>query len=445
MTPHVGNLIGSPKGEPVKSFVELLSAQAKVRRDTIAYRFLASGDVDGEIHEVTFGALEHRARAVGGWLQEHGFAGTRVLLLYPDGLEFIRGYLGCMFGGAVPVPCQAPLSQHLRRALPRLKRLVDDAGAQLVLTTGPTLAALRDVIGDMPELAALTWAVSEEVPDGASDVWRHPGASPDSLAFLQYTSGSTSAPRGVMVSHGNLLDNQRVIEQCSRSAELLDESGGDLMVSWLPVFHDMGLIMGMLHGVYVGATVNFFSPLNFLYKPGRWLTAVSAFRACISGAPNFAYELCLRRATDDLLERLDLSSWRVAFNGAEPIRPQTVRRFAEVFAPAGFRREAFCPTYGLAEATLLVSAPELGAGATIGLAPVESPGHGPRGGGGRAPSHDHRHRRPAEPNALSRRERRRDLGPRAERGPRILERPGQDRRDVQRPSRRRPGRLPAHR
>jgi FkbH-like protein len=373
--PRAHDATGNSAVGPVKSFVELLSAQAERRRDEIAYRFLLSGDVDGDIHEVTFGGLEHRSRAIGGWLQEHGLAGTRALLVYPDGLEFIRGYLGCLFSGVVAIPCPAPVSGQMHRVLPRLQRLVANAEARLVLTTGPILAALRDAIGHAPELAALTWAVTEDMPDQAADAWRDPCAGPDSLAFLQYTSGSTSAPRGVMVSHGNLLDNQRIITDCTgHTPDRLAEQGGDLMVSWLPVFHDMGLIMGMLHAVYTGYTVDLFSPMRFLQKPERWLKAVSAYRAHTSGAPNFAYELCLRQATPELLEQLDLTSWQVAFNGAEPVRPRTLRRFAEAFAPAGFRPGSFYPAYGLAEATLMVSGPEVGAGATIGLAPAEYPG-----------------------------------------------------------------------
>ncbi|HEV2344044.1 MAG TPA: SDR family NAD(P)-dependent oxidoreductase, partial [Actinocrinis sp.] len=357
-----------------RSFVDTLSLRAAQQSDQIAYRFLVTGDADGEIDQITFGELGRRARAVGGWLQERGFAGSRALLLYPPGLEFVRGYMGCLFGAVVAVPCPAPLSGQIRRALPRLRRLVADAGAEVVLTTGPILAALRAAADEVPELAALTWVATEEIPDDAHAAWRDPGLGPDSIAFLQYTSGSTSAPRGVMVSHGNLLDNQRVIaEALGHTSQRLAAHSGDLLVSWLPVFHDMGLIAGVLQPTYIGRTGTLMSALHFLQQPERWLTAVSTFRPHMSGGPNFSYELCVRRATPQLLERLDLSTWRVAFNGAEPVRAATLRRFAEAFAPAGFRSEAFYPCYGLAEATLMVSGGDVETAPAIGPAPAQNP------------------------------------------------------------------------
>ena len=179
--------------------------------------------------------------------------------------------------------------------------------------------------------------------------WRDPYAQHETLAFLQYTSGSTSLPKGVMITHGNLLHNSALIRDCFDSSP---ESRG---VFWLPLFHDMGLIGGVIQTLYCGGASTLFSPVSFVQRPIRWLQTISDTKAMISGAPNFAYELCVEKTTPEQRALLDLSSWRVAFNGAEPIRPETLDRFADAFAPAGFRREAFLPCYGLAEATLLVS------------------------------------------------------------------------------------------
>ena len=179
--------------------------------------------------------------------------------------------------------------------------------------------------------------------------WKDPGAPGDSLAFLQYTSGSTAAPKGVMITHGNLLENSARIQASFGSTA---ESRG---VFWLPLFHDMGLIGGVIQTIYCGGSSTLISPVSFLQRPLRWLQAISRDGATISGAPNFAYDLCVEKTTTEQRSELDLSRWRVAFNGAEPVRPDTLDRFAHAFAPAGFRREAFLPCYGLAEATLLVS------------------------------------------------------------------------------------------
>lgn len=226
----------------------------------------------------------------------------------------------------------------------------------MVLSTRQIIDALSSVVERVPDLAALNWVATEEIDADLASGWISPPIGSDSVAFLQYTSGSTSAPRGVIVTHGNLLHNQRAIaETMDHTPERVAESDGAMFVSWLPTFHDMGLIGPVLHTLFVGTSSVLFSPLHFLQKPERWLRAVSHFRAHSSGGPNFGYELCARRAAPDLPGQLDLSNWRVAFNAAEPIRAETLRRFAEVFEPAGFRKRSFQPAYGLAEATLLVT------------------------------------------------------------------------------------------
>jgi polyketide synthase 12 len=334
--------------------------------DRTAYRYLATGDCDGQTEEISYAGLATRSRAVAAWLRERGLTGSRAMLLHPPGLEFICGYLGCLSAGVVAVPCVPPQGRaQNHRALTRMKRLIADADVKVILGGRVVIDALGAMAGSVPELAGVTCVATEDIPDGAAASWREPGLTADSVAFLQYTSGSTSTPRGVVVTHGNLIDNQRVIaERMGHTPEALEEYDHELFVSWLPVYHDMGLIGPVLNTVYLGLTTTLFSPLHFLQKPGRWLTAISRYRPHTSGGPNFAYELAIKHATPELLSGLDLSSWKVAFNGAEPVRAATLRRFTETFAPAGFRREASYPCYGLAEATLMVT------GGTVGTPPV---------------------------------------------------------------------------
>ncbi|MEU3948839.1 fatty acyl-AMP ligase [Streptomyces sp. NPDC029526] len=359
-----------------RSLVDLLFHHAAEHPDRTAFRFLVSGDGDGEIRTVSYARLAERSRAVAAWLQQRGLTGARALLLYPPGLEFVSAYLGCLAAGVVAVPGVPPRGRtHDHRALTRMKRLMADADATVVLgdrevVTGPS--ALAD---HQPEPGgALVRVATEDIPDELSAAWREPDLGPDTVAFLQYTSGSTSAPRGVMVTHGNLLDNQRVItERLGHTPDALAAHDHELFVSWLPVYHDMGLIGPVLNTVHTGATSTLFSPLDFLRQPRHWLAAVGRYRPHTSGAPNFAYELALKHATPAFLDGLDLSRWRVAFNGAEPVRAATLRRFADTFAPAGFRPEALTPCYGLAEATLMVTSAPAGAPPTLLRADDDGP------------------------------------------------------------------------
>lgn len=345
------------------SLVDSLSSHALRHPDRTAYRYLVTGDVGGEIQDISYARLAGRARAIAAWLQERGLAGSRAILLYPAGIEFISGYLGCLAAGVVAVPGVPPQGRSQNhRALTRMKRLIADADAKVILSGRGLSEALETMAEHLPELAALTVVVTEDIPDDLAASWREPVLGADSIAFLQYTSGSTSAPRGVMVTHGNLMDNERAVtERMGHTPEVLAEYDNELFVSWLPVYHDMGLIGPVLNALYLGATSTLFSPLHFLQKPERWLTAITKYRPHTSGGPNFAFELCLKHATPELLDQLDLSRWKVAFNGAEPVRAATLRRFAETFGgAAGFRREALYPCYGLAEATLMVTGHTLG-------------------------------------------------------------------------------------
>ncbi|MFI6492386.1 fatty acyl-AMP ligase [Streptomyces sp. NPDC050564] len=350
-----------------RSLVDLLTAHASQQPDRTAYRYLVTGDCDGEIQDISYGRLANRSRAVAAWLQERGLAGSRAMLLYPPGLEFICGYLGCLSAGVVAVPGVPPQGRSQNhRALIRMKRLIADADAKVILGGREVIAALGAMAEHLPELDGVTCVATEDIPDAAADSWHEPDLTADSVAFLQYTSGSTSAPRGVMVTHGNLLDNERFItERMGHTPDTIAEYDHELFVSWLPVYHDMGLIGPVLNTVYLGVTATLFSPLHFLQQPQRWLTALSRYRPHTSGGPNFAYELCLKHATPDLLDGLDLSRWKVAFNGAEPVRAATLRRFTETFGEAGFRREALYPCYGLAEATLMVTGSSVQAAPTL--------------------------------------------------------------------------------
>ncbi|WP_437729976.1 MupA/Atu3671 family FMN-dependent luciferase-like monooxygenase [Sorangium sp. So ce1335] len=331
---------------------DLLRLQADRRGDELLYRFLSTGDPDGAAEEWTFADFERRARGIGALLQEVGAAGERALLVYPPGLEFIEGFMGCLCAGAVAVPTYPPDPTRLERTLPRLRAIAQDSGAKFVLTTTQILAMAEAILPAAPELAALRWVATDAPPPELASAFRAPRIEADALAFLQYTSGSTGDPRGVMITHANVLHNERAIARAFRHDTT---SRG---VGWLPLFHDMGLIGNVLQPLYTGFSCTLMSPLAFLQQPLRWLRAISRFRATTSGGPNFAYELCVRKIRPEDRASLDLSSWNVAFNGAEPVRSATLDRFAEAFAPCGFDRASFYPCYGLAESTLIVSGAE---------------------------------------------------------------------------------------
>ncbi|HSK81412.1 MAG TPA: fatty acyl-AMP ligase, partial [Thermoanaerobaculia bacterium] len=322
---------------------EILENRAAEQGERPAYVFLSYGETGVAEERLTYAELDARARAIGASLQEAGAGGERVALLFPPGADFVASFFGCLYAGAVAVPALPP---RPRGADPRLQAICRDARPRVALTTAEKLPALERAAAEIPELkAALRMAPATE---GAAD-WRRADLGPEALAFLQYTSGSTSSPKGVMVSHGNLVHNEELIRRT------FEQSSGSVVLGWLPLYHDMGLIGTVLQPLYTGAVSYLMTPGAFLQRPARWLEAISRYRATTSGGPNFAYELCVRKVGEAERESLDLSSWQVAFNGAEPVRAGTLRRFAEAFAPCGFRATAFRPCYGLAEATLLVS------------------------------------------------------------------------------------------
>ncbi|NEP13158.1 MAG: amino acid adenylation domain-containing protein [Symploca sp. SIO2C1] len=320
------------------TFVEILSQQAAIQPDSTAYIFLQH-DQENVESKLTYRKLDQQARTIATILQSRCLPGDRALLIYPPGLEFIAAFFGCLYAGVVAVPAYPP---RRNRNLSRVEAIVANADAAIVLTT-TTLSS------DLTQLTGLDCLTTDNINLIHADAWKPAALDADTLAFLQYTSGSTGAPKGVMVSHGNIISNQQMI----KSAFQHDKT--TIFVGWLPLFHDMGLIGNVLQPLYLGIPCILMSPTAFLQRPIRWLQAISDYRATTSGGPNFAYDLCVDRISAEQKTTLDLSCWNVAFNGAEPIRAETLQRFSSAFADCGFRPESFYPCYGMAETTLLVS------------------------------------------------------------------------------------------
>ncbi len=327
-------------GAAIGSLVELLDRWAAEKPTATAYLFLSAGRLE---RSISYATLLSRASAVAHRLREESRPGDRALLLLPSGIDYIEGLLGCFLAGIVSVPLFPPGS---KRGLERLAGIVADCEASIALTSQSVIDGLDDDIVAVAGLARLRWIAVDQIPD-AGGVGLSVGS--DETAILQYTSGSTRAPRGVMVSHRNLVENSALF-QTGFVHGLGAVTGG-----WLPFHHDMGLIGVVLQALWLGGPCILMSPMDFLRRPLRWLQAISDYRIHTSGAPNFAYDLCVDRIAPEQRRTLDLSCWRVAFNGSEPVRAETLRRFAAAFAEAGFREQALCPAYGLAEATLYVT------------------------------------------------------------------------------------------
>ncbi|GAA4612566.1 fatty acyl-AMP ligase [Saccharopolyspora hordei] len=330
-----------------KSMTDVLRNRALSSPERVALRFL----LDGELREqsLDYAELDHLARAAAAVIQQRCSAGDRVLLMYPPGVDFVVAFFACMYAGVISVPAYPPDPSRPTRTIPRLQEMASDAKPVAVLTSSAAIGLRGFLEEHAPELSALPWIVTDELPTGAEDCWVERSPHADDVAFLQYTSGSTGAPKGVVLSHGNLLHNSQAIRHAFHLSE------DTVAVSWLPPYHDMGLIGGLLQPVFAGFPVVLLSPLHAIERPMRWLEAISRYRATVSGGPNFAFDLCVRKSTAHERAGLDLSEWRLAFVGADTVRPETLRRFAEAFAPAGFTSASLYPCYGLAEATLLVA------------------------------------------------------------------------------------------
>jgi acyl-CoA synthetase (AMP-forming)/AMP-acid ligase II len=325
------------------TLIEVLLQHAIERPDATAYVFVRD---DGKEETLTFGQLVRRAQAIAAELQTLTCAGERAILLYQPGLDFIQAILACFFARLVAVPV-SPLRNA--RELPRLVGILEDSGARLVLSNSVTRNVAGRTLGTEPLPGSPTWLFTDTVSTSRADDFDLQLPEASSLAFLQYTSGSTGNPKGVMVTHANLIHNEMVI----RAATGHDES--TVFAGWLPFYHDMGLIGNVFQPLFLGVMSVLMAPMTFLVSPVVWLRAISKFRATTSGGPNFAYELCVHRVTPEEMQGIDLSSWRIAFNGAEPVKAHVIEAFVRKFAPYGFRAETFYPCYGLAEATLFVT------------------------------------------------------------------------------------------
>lgn len=324
--------------------ISILCEKSASSPQRLAYAFLHDGE--HATKQWTYQQLALQVENIAAYLQKAGAVGERVLLLYPPGLEFIAAFLGCLTAGAVAVPAYPPRNQ---RHLPRIQTIITDAKAKFLLTDANTEQRIVAWLEQTSRTQPLYIQSTDRLPEAYAGRWQPPTIHESDLAFLQYTSGSTAAPKGVMVTHGNLIANLEMIRQ---AFGVDSESVG---VFWLPPYHDMGLIGGILAPLFVGFPVYLLAPATFLQHPLTWLKAISSYRATVSGGPNFAYDLCVAKIPPEQRAGLDLSSWTLAFNGAEPVRAHTLREFAAAFAPAGFRETAFYPCYGLAEATLFAA------------------------------------------------------------------------------------------
>ena len=339
---HLDHLPGSFFGPA--NLLELLQHRALHQGDDVGFRFVVDGE--RETIEWTYADLDRKARAIAASLQSLDLEGERALLLYPSGLDFVAAFFGCLYAGVTAVPAYPP---RRNRNMARIDAIANDAQAKIALTTTDVLERVQTMISDTPALQQLRWRATDQWNDEWANSWRRPDVHGETLAFLLYTSGSTGTPKGVMLSHANLMHNSAMIAYAFEHTR----SGNGCF--WLPLYHDMGLIGGILQPLYMGKANTLFSPTHFLQKPVRWLQIVSQSGATISGGPNFAYDLCAEKVTAEQKATLDLSRWTLAFNGAEPVRADTIERFSNAFAECGFRREAFYPCYGLAEATLIVT------------------------------------------------------------------------------------------
>jgi acyl-CoA synthetase (AMP-forming)/AMP-acid ligase II len=333
------------------SLVELLKTRAIELGDRRAYTFLADGET--ETGTITYAELDKQARTIATHLQKLVPAGSRALVVYPyhAGIEFIAAFFGCLYAGVIAVTDNPP--RH-GQAFGKLLERLQASDAAVVLTTQELIDGFQEYCGKNPEIAAFAsqfpFLATDNLPSIDVETWQEPKVDEETIAFLQYTSGSTGTPKGVIVTHGNVLHNCEVIYQS------FAHTSESRIAMWLPLFHDMGLIGGVMQPLYAGVTTAvLMSPVSLIQKPLNWLLAIEKYRITTAGGPNFAYDLLCLKVTEEQRAKLDLSSWDLAFSGAEPVRAETIERFSQLFAPCGFRQEAFYPCYGMAETTLFIS------------------------------------------------------------------------------------------
>lgn len=353
----MSSILTAANGLEVATLVELCGRRAAERPDRRAFVFLdGSGE---EAESLTFRELDDRARAIAVRLRALAPPGARAVLSYPPGLEFVAAFFGCLYAGLVAVPAPPVRRVSADARYTRFRDIVGNSAPELLLSDRGTLAEVDELLSRTPSPRPLTAVATDEIdglaPGGpTAEGLRPPGTTPNSVAYLQYTSGTTGTPRGVVLTHGNVLHNLSLIVSTGSRAE---EDYDDLppTVTWLPTFHDMGLISGVLQPVYLGYESVLMAARSFAARPANWLGAISRYGATIAAAPSLGYELCLRRVSAEQRRDLDLSRWRVAAISDEPLRAETIEAFSELFAPCGFRPEAFFPSYGMAESTVLVS------------------------------------------------------------------------------------------
>ncbi|MGB3669228.1 MAG: fatty acyl-AMP ligase [Phormidesmis sp.] len=339
-------------GSQFSTLVELLQHRASTQPDDLAYQFLIDGKKEGAAY--TYAELEEWAKAIASLLQQQEAKGERALLLYPQGVEVVAAFCGCLYAGVIAIPVPPPDAGRMKRTLPRLREIIKDAEATIVLSNARIIEMIQASDIDFPEFDSMRWIDTESVDLELAKDWKDPEVDKDVLAYLQYTSGSTSTPKGVMLSHYNLIHHSEYLQRAC------GYSNDGPTVTWMPYFHDYGLVEGLMQPLYNGAPCYIMAPLAFVKRPLRWLQSIEKYGATHSQAPNFAYDLCVRRTKPSQREGLDLSRWVSAGNAAEPINPRVMRDFYEAFKGSGFAWENFAPAYGLAEATLLVSSTPVG-------------------------------------------------------------------------------------
>ena len=332
------------------NLVDLLCSRASLQPEQTAYIFLPDGET--EAGKLTYQELDRQARAIASQLQTKLEPGDRALVIYPyhAGLEFIAAFFGCLYAGVIAVTCNPPRN---KKAIAQLQERAVSSQVKAVLTTEDFLQQFQNALGPKLAIASqfqqLAVIATDKIDYSYANDWLLPELNSDTIAFFQHTSGSTGIPKGVMVTHGNIIYNQQLIQQGFQNDE---ETVG---VGWLPMFHDMGLIGHVIQPLYLGIPSILISPISLIQKPVNWLRAITRYRGTCSGGPNFAYDLLCLKVTEAQKETLDLSSWQLAYTGAEPVLAETLERFATAFASCGFQKEAFYPCYGMAEATLFVS------------------------------------------------------------------------------------------
>ena len=321
-----------------RTFTQHLVDISQTVGEKAALKFLARGEGDPET--LNFSEVNQRALTIAGHLRECGLVGCNVLLLYPSSIDYVTAFLGCLYAGVVAVPAYPPRNN---RHAGRLISIIDDANVSAVLTQSMLVEKIKNQV-------SVEQYITTNDLDASIEPWRNNDVVTSDIAYLQYTSGSTGSPKGAMITHKNILSN------CMLYAKGVGIDKGGVHVSWLPLFHDMGLVQGILLPLWLGATAVFMPPDKFVQKPVRWLKAISKYNAVMTGGPNFSYDLCVRRIKPKERENLDLRSWRVAINGAEPVLKSTLEEFCNIYQSYGFSRATFFPGYGMAEATLYVTA-----------------------------------------------------------------------------------------